>query len=120
MRSLSQSITQRNDNGVLYARLLAIDAEMEADASYYLHRKITIRRGDIRIDVFINRDRSQHGYYGSCRFNGKSFSSWGKRPRHAAAKLIKQLEWEFARVLDIENPSYNVVPCRLGKMEAAL
>ena len=81
-----------------HQRLQAVDSEMESIRTCKLHRTITMRHGDIRIEMFVNRDRSQHGYYGSCQFNDKNFSSWGKLPSEAVAKLVTQLRVEFAKI----------------------
>ncbi len=95
MKRISQ--IPQSDHAKMVDRLTQLDTELEGIHTRTLHKKITIRRGDIRIAVSISRDRSQHGYYGSAHFYGKQHSSWGKLPSHAVARIIEQLNFTIAR-----------------------
>lgn len=82
-------------------KLLALDAEMEADRRGKLLRTIHMRRGKHRIPVFVSRSVS--GYYASARLNNSGHSAWGKVPSHAVAHVCDQLIWTLDRMAVQEN-----------------
>lgn len=93
-------------------KLQRIDAEMEAIHTYRLHRTLYATRNGQRIPVHISRDRSQHGYYGSASFFGKSYNSWGRFPSHAFAKILKQLIWAIDEAV-VKNHSREAISLTL-------
>ena len=90
-------------------KLERIDAEMESNGTYRLHRTVYANRNGHRIAIHINRDRSQHGYYGSAQLHGKQHSSWGRLPSDAFAKIIKQLVWTIDEVVINSNHSREAI-----------